>query len=232
MLKEGRLEARPGAGTEAKSAPLRHLIRGELLRGILSGRYRPGQRLLELAVAKEFATSQGPVREAFRELEATGLVVNISRRGTYVADNTAASLREIYAVRGALEEAATRLATRARGGAVADLAGHVAAMRLAAAAGDVEQLVEDSVAFHRAILQSSGNQLLLSMWSALHIETRTTITLLAEGIDLAAVADSHQPIVEAMAAGDAEGAARLARLHQDYFEALPVALAPAAAAGR
>jgi len=194
MLKEGRLEAGSGAGIAAKSAPLRHLIRGELLRGILSGRYRPGQRLLELAVAKEFATSQGPVREAFRELEATGLVVNIPRRGTYVAD-------------------------------------HVAAMRIAAAAGNVEQLVEDSVAFHRAILQSSGNQLLLSMWSALHIETRTTITLLAEGIDLVAVADSHQPIVEAMAAGDAEGAARLARLHQDYFEALPVALAGPAGGG-
>lgn len=221
MLNDRRFDAKPG--------PLRHLIRRELLRGILSGRYAPGERLLEMRIAAEFATSQGPVREAFRELEATGLVVNIPRRGTYVADNTEATLREIYAVRGALEEAATRLATRARRGDVADLERHLAAMRAAAAARDVEALVEESVAFHRAILLSAGNQLLMGIWTSLHIETRTTIALLAEGLDLVAVAESHQPIVDAVAAGDPEQAARVARLHQDYFEALPVGLARGAA---
>jgi DNA-binding GntR family transcriptional regulator len=205
------------------SVPLRHLIKDALLRGILSGRYPPGQRLLEMKIAAEFRTSQGPVREAFRELEATGLVVNMPRRGTYVAENTDATLREIYAVRGALEEAATRLATRLRGGDVADLQAHVDGMRAAAAGGDVEGLVEESVAFHRAILVSARNQLLLQIWMSLNIETRTTITLLADGIDLREVAETHQPIVDAMAGGDAEEAARLARIHQDYFEALPVA---------
>jgi DNA-binding GntR family transcriptional regulator len=36
------------------------------------------------------------------------------------------------------------------------------------------------------------------------------------------IADSHQPIVNAIAGGDAERAARVAREHQDYFERLPV----------
>lgn len=210
---------------QAGPVPLRHMIRDALLRGILSGRYAPGQRLLEMRIAAEFATSQGPVREAFRELEATGLVVNLPRRGTYVAENTAESLREIYVVRGALEEAATRLATGFRAGAVADLQAHVDTMRKAAAGGDIERLGAESVAFHRAVLVSARNQLLLTIWNSLHIETRTTITMLTRGLDLAAVAESHQPIVDAIAAGDAEEAARRARIHQDYFEALPVPLA-------
>jgi len=209
------------------SVPLRHVIKTALLRGILSGRYAPGQRLLEMKIAAEFRTSQGPVREAFRELEATGLVVNVPRRGTYVAENTVESLREIYVVRGSLEEAATRLATRFRRGDVADLQARVDAMRAAAAAGDAEALGEESVAFHRAVLVSSRNQLLQSIWTSLSIETRTTITMLTRGLDLHAVAESHQPIVDAMASGDAEEAARLARVHQDYFEALPVPLGDA-----
>jgi DNA-binding FadR family transcriptional regulator len=56
----------------------------------------------------------------------------------------------------------------------------------------------------------------------LHIETRTTITMMAPGIDLLAVAASHQPIVDAIASGDGEHACRVSREHQEYFARLPV----------
>jgi DNA-binding GntR family transcriptional regulator len=208
--------------TPTAGAPLRHVIKHALLTGILAGRYAPGQRLLEMGIAAEFDTSQGPVREAFRELEATGLVVNVPRRGTTVAADVAERIREIYVVRGSLEEAATRLATRRRDGDVADLQRHVDAMVAAARQGDIAALTDESVAFHRAVLVSAGNALLLNIWTSLAIETRTTITLMAEGLDLMEAAVCHQPIVDAMARGDAEEAARLARLHQDFFETLPV----------
>ena len=217
-----RRDGRRAAAGATASAPLRHVIKHALLTGILAGRYSAGQRLLEMRIAAEFDTSQGPVREAFRELEATGLVVNNPRRGTYVAADVAERIREIYVVRGSLEEAATRLATQRRAGDVADLQANVDAMVAAAAAGDIARLGDESVAFHRAVMVSSGNALLLAIWSSLAIETRTTITLMTEGLDLMEAATSHQPIVDAMARGDAEEAARLARVHQDFFETLPV----------
>ena len=159
---------------------------------------------MELRIAAEFATSQGPVREALRELEATGLVTNIPRRGTYVCEVMADGLREIYAVRGALEEQATRQAT-ARGSCdLAALQASVDAMRAAALAGDVPGVIEHSVAFHRAIMEAAGNRLLLNIWLSLQIETRTTITMLVDGLDLVEIADSHQPIVDAIRSGDAE----------------------------
>ncbi len=219
-----RREGWRAAAASTSSAPLRHVIKHALLTGILAGRYAPGQRLLELRIAAEFETSQGPVREAFRELEATGLVVNNPRRGTYVAADVAERIREIYVVRGSLEEAATRLATRRRGGDVADQQGHVDAMVAAARLGDLDRLAAESVAFHRAVMVSSGNALLLAIWSSLAIETRTAITLMTDGLDVLEAASSHQPIVDAMARGDAEEAARLARVHQDFFETLPVPL--------
>ena len=185
---------------------------------------------MELRLAAEFATSQGPVREALRELEATGLVTNLPRRGTYVSEVVADGLREIYAVRGALEEQATRQAT-ARGAATSRRCrlGRRHARR--GAAGDVHGVIEHSVAFHSAIMQAAGNRLLLNIWLSLQIETRTTITMLADGLDLVEIADSHQPIVDAIAGGDPERAAREAREHQDYFESAADAGADRSAAG-
>ena len=71
-------------------------------------------------------------------------------------------------------------------------------------------------------MEGARNRLLLNIWQSLQIETRTTITMLVEGLDLVEIAESHQPIVDAIASGDAEAAAKVAREHQDYFERLPV----------
>jgi DNA-binding GntR family transcriptional regulator len=218
---------RAAAADGPVGAPLRRRLKEALLRRILGGRYPAGERLLELRLAAEFETSQGPVREALRELEATGLVVNIPRRGTYVCEVVEDGLREIYAVRGALEEQATRQATARRSCDLGALQRSVDGMRAAALAGDVPGVIEHSVAFHSAIMEASGNRLLRNIWLSLRIETRTTITMLADGLDLLEIAESHQPIVDAIASGNAETAARVAREHQDYFERLPTPGSPA-----
>ena len=204
------------------NTPLRRRLKEELLRRFLGGPYEPGERLVELRIAEEFGTSQGPVREALRELEATGLVTNIPRRGTYVSEVMGEGLREIYTVRGALEEQATRIVTARHLADLSSLQREVDGMRDAALAGETDGVVDHSVRFHRAIMQAAGNRLLLNIWQSLQIETRTTITMLVEGLDLVEIADSHQPIIDAIASGDAETAARVAREHQDYFERLPV----------
>jgi DNA-binding GntR family transcriptional regulator len=213
---------KPSPEPDFSNIPLRQRLKEVLLRRILGGHYDPGERLVELRIAEEFGTSQGPVREALRELEATGLVTNLPRRGTYVSEVMGEGLREIYTVRGALEEQATRIATR-RGTCDLDLLGEeVALMRKAALAGDTHGVVEHSVKFHRSIMEAARNRLLLNIWQSLQIETRTTITMLVDGLDLVEIADSHLPIIDAIASGDAEEAARVAREHQDYFERLPV----------
>ena len=204
------------------NVPLRQRLKEALLRRILGGHYHPGERLVELRIAEEFGTSQGPVREALRELEATGLVINLPRRGTYVAEVMSDGLREIYTVRGALEEQATRIVTANGSSDLELLQREVDDMRAAALADDTHGVVEHSVKFHRTIMEAAGNRLLLNIWQSLQIETRSTITLLVEGLDLVEIADSHQPIVDAVRSGDAECAARVAREHQEYFERLPV----------
>jgi DNA-binding GntR family transcriptional regulator len=90
---------------------LRHDVRDGIVRSILDGEYRPGDRLIEMQIAKAYGTSQGPVREALRELEMLGFVRSEMHRGTYVRDPWHLGMRELFQVRGALEEFAARLAT-------------------------------------------------------------------------------------------------------------------------
>jgi DNA-binding GntR family transcriptional regulator len=215
------VELRSGTGRNFINSPLRQRLKDVLLRRILGGAYKPGERLVELRIAQEFGTSQAPVREALRDLEATGLVLSKPRRGTYVAEVLSKGLREIYAVRGALEEQATRLATIKQSCDLATLELELQGMRVAAAANDHAGVVEHSVKFHRAIVEAAGNRLLTNLWLSLNIETRTTITLLVEGIDLMETADSHRQIIDAIASGDSERASRVAREHQEHFERLP-----------
>jgi DNA-binding GntR family transcriptional regulator len=193
-------------------------IRDILMNRIINGHYMPGERLLELKLAAEFGTSQVPVREALRHLEMSGLVTIKPRRGSFVNAYEASAQKDIFFVRGALEESAARIATPRLSKNVAPLQAHVDGMREAARRGDIEALGRHSVAFHRMIVTAAGNDLLLKLWESLHVETHTRITLHGRGIDFMAAAESHQPIVDAIKAGDVEAACRLSREHQAYIE--------------
>ena len=203
---------------DLKHQPISARIRDALLARILNGDYAPGERLVELQLAKEFGTSQAPVREALRDLESGGLVTIRPRRGSFVNDYHAKAQREIYQVRGVLEEAAARLAVPRLANNTHSLASHLEGMREAARSSDIEAMVHHSVEFHRVIMRASGNELLLRMWEALHVEIHSRKTTMQPNIDLCAVAESHAPILAAVEAGDTELACRLSREHQAYFE--------------
>src|SRR6187431_716598 len=98
-----------------KSRPLerrvfREEIREQLIEDILNGRLAPGARIVETKIAQQFGVSQGPVREALRDLELFGFVVRSPFRGTQVRKISPADLLEIYPVRAALEGVAARAA--------------------------------------------------------------------------------------------------------------------------
>jgi DNA-binding GntR family transcriptional regulator len=196
---------------------LRHDVRDGIVRSILDGQYGPGDRLIEMHIAKEYGTSQGPVREALRELEMLGFVRSEPHRGTYVRDPWQRGMHELYDVRAALEEFAARMATPRLRHDVSALQAEVDGMADAAARNDVHGVVEHSERFHRLIIVASENKLLHTMWESLSITDHTALTMVTLSVDMATVAESHQPIVDAIAAGDVELACRVSREHQEWF---------------
>lgn len=208
--------------SSVKRLPLRHQIKEAIIERIVAGKLRSGDRLIEMKIAAEFGTSQAPVREALRELEAIGFLSATPHRGAFVRDFWRQGLREFYAVRGALEESATRQAMPMQETDLEKLENELAAMHEAALANDLESIAAHSVAFHEVIVKAAHNELLYTVWKSLCIETRTTVTVMAAGDSLVELADSHREIIDTIRSGDVESACRAARHHQDVFEHLPM----------
>jgi DNA-binding GntR family transcriptional regulator len=196
-------------------------VRDMLVVGIVSGEIAPGERLVETRLAARYGTSQGPVREALRELEAMRMVETRPRRGTFVRHFVQQTLRESYVVRAALEETATRLAMLAGTVPLAALRDEVKAMRAAARAADDDAAAKASVAFHRHIIGAAHNELLRLSWEALQIEARTAVTMVAAEVKLKDIVREHAGLLKSLEAGDLETACRHARDHQWHYADLP-----------
>lgn len=88
-----------------RSPNLSETIREELVRLIVGGVLKPGDRLNEVHLAERLGVSRGPVREAARELEGSGLIVSRARQGFYVTDFTAAQILDLYEVKDWIDQA-------------------------------------------------------------------------------------------------------------------------------
>jgi DNA-binding GntR family transcriptional regulator len=202
-------------------------VRERLLEGILSGRYPPDARIVETQVARELGTSQAPVREALRGLQALGLVEITPFRGARVRRPTAQELLEAYTVRSALETLAARLAVpRLTDAALERLSAAVQAMHDAARSGDRPRLAEADASFHGTIVELAANATLEKVWRSLEPFLRTYITLVMPGADPQWSADLHPPVLAALRARDPDAvAAAIDRHFQDVSENMASRLA-------
>jgi len=144
-------------------------LRAAIIRGELIG----GTRIRQLDTARRLQTSQGPVREALRILEAEGLVRRPPNGSTYVTDLDAAEAREAAHIRGTVEARAAHLlvaswsqdSERSLTKALEDL-------RVEVRAADSYMISEAHLTFHRTLCILSGSSVLLRVWESLAANVR------------------------------------------------------------
>jgi DNA-binding GntR family transcriptional regulator len=183
--------------------------------GIYNGRYPLGSRLDQKAIAEELGVSIVPIREAVRLLEGDGIINLYPRRGAFVTNITADGLEELYMIRQALEELATRLAvpnlTEAR---LAEMAEIIQKMEEATSSRDFVLLLNLNRAFHFTIYEASALPLLMEMikglWnrSALY---RRAFTFLPERAVQAL--QEHKQIYQACRRRDGQAAGAAVKLN-------------------
>lgn len=204
---------------DSKSRPLerrvfREEIREQLIEDILDGRLAPGARIVETRIAQQFGVSQGPVREALRDLELFGFVVSSPFRGTQVRKITTRDLLEIYPIRAALESVAARAAAvRIDDATLAHLGELIGVMREAAARDDHRAEADADHAFHHAIVQASGNRMLQHVWQTMRLSITTCITHSVTHRSLHEIAERHIDVLEALRARDPQRAEAAMRRH-------------------
>lgn len=154
--------------SELERAPLPDVL-GRELASIIEKRIVyldliPGLHLTEQEICDEFGISRSPVREAFRQLEAGGLVVRHARRGIRVKPMSEEDLNEIYACRIPLEGLAA--ASAAKSATDEEIAGMKAAldgMEKALKDRDIARFFEHNVAFQHQVHTASGNSMLVKI---------------------------------------------------------------------
>ncbi len=198
---------------------MRDRVKNYLLDRIVDGTYKPGDRLVELQIAKELDTSQAPVREALRELEAMRLIESEAYRGTRVRKITLKELQESHQVAGELEALAGRLATSKFKDNPKELLAIHQQYIAAVKAKNLKKVVEYNTAFHRLIVEKSGNQVLLKTWDSLSFDILVRINIewftpKNFGANMVKIAiEEHQAIVDALVKGDGIKAGELLRKH-------------------
>ena len=192
-----------------------------LLDSICDGTLAPGMHLVQEQLAAELRVSRQPVQQALAILKSEDLVLELGRRGLFVAPLDVDGMQQRYEVRAALDGlAARRAATLARRDQrlaatfEREGAGHIAAGQAAIASGSVTDLVERDVAFHGFIYDCSGNPLLAPAaaphWRHLR-RIMSGVVLYAE--PPTSIWRQHAEILAAIVAGDAREAERLAVDH-------------------
>jgi DNA-binding GntR family transcriptional regulator len=200
------IEARPASRKQDQVAAA---VRQAILRGEL----RPGERILELQLARQFKVSQGPVREALAALAREGLVVKVAHRGTFVSRLHARDLHELFTLRASLDGFSARLAAeRATDEDVEHLRELLERMRTAELAGNLPSLTEAHLELHERIYELSGHALLGEIFAL--IRSRMALALdFAENLFKADgnETECHVPLLEALADRDPDRAEQVAR---------------------
>ncbi|MCX4663340.1 GntR family transcriptional regulator [Streptomyces sp. SID4919] len=176
---------------------LREQIREHIVEGIVSGRWKPGERIVERRIATELEVSQTPVREALRELESLRLIESAPNKGVRVRNLSAADLEESYPVRAGLEAIAAELAAERLAADCSALEPHVEALYAADRLADGTGQVRHTVAFHREMVRAARNAVLLHTWEGLGIEVFTSLSIRWLGTVQQSYAEEHEALVAA-----------------------------------
>ena len=192
----------------------REEIREKLIEDILRGRLAPGARIVETRIAQQLGVSQGPVREALRDLELLGFVVSSPFRGTQVRQISTDDLLEIYPIRAALEGVAARgAAPRLDASMFEQLEDMLSKMRTAAAKDDAHAQASADAGFHHIIIRAAGNRMLEHVWQSMRLSITTCVTYAMTHRSLDEITERHVPLLEALRSRDPNRAEAEIRRH-------------------
>jgi phosphonate utilization transcriptional regulator len=202
--------------TLLRTQSLATLAHRELERRILAGNLPSGTKLNEAEVAAQLGISRGPVREAFRALEESGLVRVEKNRGVFVRQVSIEEADDIYDVRASLDETiGRRVAERATPEQLAQLRALIGQMERAADDGNTSDYYAANIAFHDSLAQFAANAKLLDIYRKLvnELSLYRRKTLERGGAILPTSMREHKKIVDAIAARNAAEAGRLLLEH-------------------
>ena len=210
--------AAPGELLVLEGRPTAQLIADHLREQIVQGVFRPGQQINESVLAGQLRTSRGPLREALQRLSQEGILVSMRNRGVFVPELSVDDVKEIYAVREAVESAAAKILVAAPkdqikviGQALQEI---LTEMAKQVELSDWHAISRLDMQFHTTLVEGTKNSRLLRIYDTLAAESRMCIINLQVSYPrVDALVQEHQDILDLLEAGDGEGLERAISCH-------------------
>jgi len=195
------------------------VVLDNIRRRILTGEFRPGQKINESEVAVNLGISRSPVREAFRVLERDGLITILPRKGSYITDISLKDLEELFEIRKILECYAVDCIKK----------------RAKKSPDKIKPMIEEldrnllkkydpfSVisGFHYNLVELSNNSRLIELYKVLAISLRRYWLIYhSEKGQRDISLEHHQGIVNILKKGDYSGTKTLLKKHIQYVKGI------------
>ena len=216
----------------AKAGPRGQQVIEALRSAIISGRFEPGERLIEARLSQELGTSRGPVREALRQLENEGLVMSFPYRGAVVLGVSDEEVHEVLIpIRLTLERYSWAQALeRLTDDDYAELGKQIWLMEQAGKANDLLKLVEADLAFHELVITASGQLHTVQIWRTIWPRIRAYFYRYERFRSFEETVEEHRELLAALQTRDP--AIALAQLERHIDVPAPAAAAAAEARRR
>lgn len=184
---------------------------------------KPGEPLNDEVISRRLGVGRTPIREAMKRLESDHLVVAYPRRGTFAAGVDITDLAEISEIRQLLEPVAAaraaRMASPQHRQELVDLAREVG--QLLTGTHAQRDLMRLDMRVHRVIYRATGSRHLEDILTRYdNLATRIWSLVLEKLPPVSEHIAQHVELLEHIAAGDSDLAARLTTQHVSDFEAL------------
>jgi DNA-binding GntR family transcriptional regulator len=188
----------------AKATPRGQQVIEAVRTAIISGRFEPGDRLVESALSAEFGTSRGPVREALRQLENEGLVMSFPYRGAVVLGVSDEEVHEVLIpIRLTLERYSfVRAMATMTDDDFAELGKQIWLMEQAGKANDLIKLVEADLAFHETVISASGQQHTMQIWRTIWPRIRAYFVRYERHRSFEETVEEHRELLAALQTRD------------------------------
>ncbi|HEY1423545.1 MAG TPA: SpoIIE family protein phosphatase [Candidatus Acidoferrum sp.] len=191
--------------------------RARLAKELFGGGFGVGQTVQLREIAAEYELDEKSVLQTFTEFQALGMATLGGDLSAVVHSASPKEMHEAYEIRAALEEISGRTAAPKLKGNTAELQRLLEGMRKAVREGDLDDYAELDAKFHRGIVESSQNDVLMRVWEALTFDLRIRAAIGRAAAELPEVVESHQPILNALEKGRGREAGLLLRNHVETF---------------
>ena len=205
------------AGSPPTSGSAAARVYAHVKERLLDGTFAGGALLSENELSQQLGLSRTPVRQAFVQLEAEGLLELYPKRGALVVPVAASEIEDVFEARLLVEEHCARRAANAGAGLVSDLEELIAEQEraVADASTGMAAFARADRHFHRAIIDAAGNAILTRLYDALRDRQQriATVSLARSPGDAERFIEEHRGITEALSRGDGTAAGERVSAH-------------------